>query len=39
MAQIRLSKLRHSYVPAPKGPEDYALKEIDVTWRDRKSVV
>ncbi|ABV94862.1 sugar ABC transporter [Dinoroseobacter shibae DFL 12 = DSM 16493] len=34
MAQIRLSKLRHSYVPAPKGPEDYALKEIDVTWRD-----
>lgn len=34
MAQITLSKLRHSYMPAPKGPEDYALKEIDVTWRD-----
>ena len=34
MAQIKLSNLRHSYMPAPKGPEDYALKEIDVTWRD-----
>ncbi|MEM8538641.1 MAG: ABC transporter ATP-binding protein, partial [Pseudomonadota bacterium] len=34
MAQIKLSNLRHSYMPSPKGPEDYALKEIDVTWRD-----
>lgn len=34
MARITLSKLRHSYVPNPKGPADYALKEIDVTWRD-----
>ena len=34
MAQIKLSNLRHSYMPTPKGPEDYALKEIDVTWRD-----
>ncbi|MEX0278000.1 MAG: ABC transporter ATP-binding protein [Ruegeria sp.] len=34
MAQIKLSNLKHSYMPAPKGPEDYALKEIDVTWRD-----
>ncbi len=34
MAQIKLSNLRHSYFPSPKSPEDYALKEIDVTWRD-----
>ena len=34
MAEIRLSHLRHSYVPNPSGPDDYALKEIDVTWRD-----
>jgi glycerol transport system ATP-binding protein len=34
MARITLSKLRHSYMAQPKGPEDYALKEIDLTWRD-----
>ena len=34
MARITLSKLRHSYLPAPAGPQDYALKEIDVTWKD-----
>lgn len=34
MARITLSKLRHSYYPNPSGPDDYALKEIDVTWRD-----
>ncbi len=34
MARITLSQLKHSYYPNPKGPEDYALKEIDVTWRD-----
>ena len=34
MAEITLSNLRHSYFPAPNGPDDYALKEIDVTWRD-----
>ena len=34
MAEITLSHLRHSYFNAPKSPEDYALKEIDVTWRD-----
>ena len=34
MARITLSNLKHSYYPDPKGPEDYALKEIDVTWRD-----
>ena len=34
MAEISLSHLRHSYMPNPTRPEDYALKEIDVTWRD-----
>ena len=34
MAEITLSHLKHSYMPNPKGPDDFALKEIDVTWRD-----
>ncbi len=34
MAKITLSNLRHSYFPAPKGPEDYALKHIDLDWND-----
>ena len=34
MAKITLSKLRHSYMPDPGGPDDYALKEIDLDWQD-----
>ncbi|MBT8418431.1 MAG: ABC transporter ATP-binding protein [Silicimonas sp.] len=34
MAKITLSNLRHSYLPTPSGPEDYALKEIDLAWED-----
>ena len=34
MAKITLSNLRHSYMPNPKGPEDFALKEIDLDWQD-----
>ncbi len=34
MAKITLSKLRHSYFPNPRGPEDYALKQIDLEWQD-----
>ncbi|KMW59426.1 Glycerol-3-phosphate ABC transporter, ATP-binding protein UgpC [Candidatus Rhodobacter oscarellae] len=34
MAKITLSNLRHSYLANPKGPEDYALKEIDLDWMD-----
>ncbi len=34
MAKISLKKLKHSYYPAPKKPEDYALKEIDLSWLD-----
>ncbi len=34
MAKITLSNLRHSYMANPKGPEDYALKKIDLDWRN-----
>ncbi|GAA6208049.1 ABC transporter ATP-binding protein [Cognatishimia sp. WU-CL00825] len=34
MAKITLKNLRHSYFPEPKGPEDFALKEVDVDWQD-----
>lgn len=34
MAKITLAKLRHSYYPNPKSADDYALKEIDLDWKD-----
>jgi glycerol transport system ATP-binding protein len=34
MAKITLDKLRHSYMADPKGPQDYAIKEINLDWRD-----
>ncbi|WP_299684928.1 ABC transporter ATP-binding protein [uncultured Tateyamaria sp.] len=34
MARISLSGLRHSYLPHPAGPQDYALKSIDLDWED-----
>ncbi|PLW75925.1 ABC transporter ATP-binding protein [Cohaesibacter celericrescens] len=34
MATITLSGLRHSYYPNPKGPDDYALKKMDISWQD-----
>ncbi|MEO0671445.1 MAG: ABC transporter ATP-binding protein [Pseudomonadota bacterium] len=34
MARITLDNLKHSYVPSPSQPSDYALKEIDVSWTD-----
>ena len=34
MAEIRLETLRHSYMANPSGPDDYALKEIDLAWDD-----
>ena len=34
MARITLDGLAHSYSPAPKGPEDYALKELNHVWAD-----
>ncbi|MEM8822611.1 MAG: ABC transporter ATP-binding protein, partial [Pseudomonadota bacterium] len=32
MAEIILDNLAHSYSPAPTGPDDYALKQLDLTW-------
>lgn len=34
MAAITLEKLAHSYMAEPRGPADYALKPLDITWRD-----
>lgn len=34
MAQITLSNLAHSYHAAPKGPQDFALKQLDHVWQD-----
>jgi glycerol transport system ATP-binding protein len=34
MAKIGLKGLRHSYDAHPRGPEDYALKRIDIDWQD-----
>lgn len=32
MARITLDHLAHAYRPDPRGPQDYALKEIDHVW-------
>ncbi len=32
MAEIKLDTLRHSYVPDPATEDDYALKQIDLSW-------
>lgn len=34
MAKITLSQVRHSYMPNPQGPKDYALQHIDLAWDD-----
>jgi ABC-type glutathione transport system ATPase component len=34
MALITLDKVAHSYLPRPKGPEDFALKPLDHVWED-----
>jgi glycerol transport system ATP-binding protein len=34
MATITLERLKHSYMPDPAADADWALKEIDVEWRD-----
>lgn len=34
MAKVSLKNLRHSYYPNPKTAEDFALKEIDLEWKD-----
>lgn len=34
MAQITLEGLAHSYLPNPRGEEDFALKELNHVWAD-----
>ncbi|MGR3461646.1 MAG: ABC transporter ATP-binding protein [Roseovarius sp.] len=34
MAKITLDNLAHSYLPAPAGEEDWALKELNHVWGD-----
>ncbi len=34
MARITLQNLRHSYLANPTSDADYALKEIDIEWKD-----
>lgn len=34
MARIDLKALAHSYVANPAGPQDFALKPLDLTWED-----
>ena len=34
MAKITLQGLRHSYLPRPDGPDDWALKSMDIEWDD-----
>lgn len=34
MARITLSNLKHSYYPKPSKEEDWALKELDLSWDD-----
>jgi len=32
MARITLDRLAHSYLPDPRGPEEYAVKEVHHVW-------
>ena len=34
MAQIRLQDIAHSYTGKTSRPEDFALQQLDLTWRD-----
>ncbi len=34
MARIDLDGLAHSYLARPGGPDDFALKPLDMSWRD-----
>jgi glycerol transport system ATP-binding protein len=34
MARIELQKVAHSYLARPAGEEDFAVKELDLTWDD-----
>ncbi|MFN8488081.1 MAG: ABC transporter ATP-binding protein [Caldilineaceae bacterium] len=34
MAEVKLQALAHSYKPHPSKPEDYAVRPLEMTWRD-----
>jgi len=34
MARVELQKVAHSYLANPAGEEDFAVKELDLTWDD-----
>ncbi len=34
MARIDLQRIKHTYLPKPRGPEDWALKELTLEWSD-----
>ncbi|HJZ29650.1 MAG TPA: ATP-binding cassette domain-containing protein, partial [Hyphomicrobiaceae bacterium] len=34
MATISLHNIEHSYLARPRGPEDWALKRLDLEWLD-----
>ena len=34
MAQITIDDLQHSYLPEPVNDDDWALKQIDLVWKD-----
>lgn len=34
MAKIILESIRHTYVPKPRAPEDWALKQLTLEWSD-----
>ncbi len=34
MAKVTLQEIAHSYTGFSENPEDYALKRLDLTWRD-----
>jgi len=37
MARITLSGLAHSYLPNPRGEDDFALKEMNHVWEDGRA--
>src|SRR4029453_13941076 len=34
MAKISLENIKHSYLKRPLGPQDWALKKLDLEWTD-----
>ena len=34
MAKITLKNLSHSYLPKQSGNEDWALRDVNIDWKD-----